>query len=129
MRTCVTTASSGVFPPAGACAAQRHSPSILTLQRLSVEFSSELSLRAELSSKEEFSPYSIKFAIIFRLSYCWAERGLKIWLAHIFARCPVFLQFLHSTSEATLQSLSVCTVLPQRLHFPPGRMLLPSLSW
>ena len=31
---------------------------------------------------------------------------------------PALLQFLHSTSGATLQSFRVCSVLPQRLHFP-----------
>ena len=41
-----------------------------------------------------------------------------MWLAQIFARCPVLLQFRHTTSADTLQSFTECTVLPQRLHFP-----------
>ena len=41
-----------------------------------------------------------------------------MWLAHIFARCPVLLQFLHTTFAETLQSFTECTVLPQRLHLP-----------
>ena len=41
-----------------------------------------------------------------------------MWLAQIFARCPALLQFLHSTSAATLQSFSEWTVLPHLLHLP-----------
>ena len=36
------------------------------------------------------------------------------YIAHIL----VFLQFLHSTSAATLHSFTVCPELPHRLHFP-----------
>ena len=49
---------------------------------------------------------------------CLAVRGENMWLAQIFARCPALLQFLHTTSAATLQSLSEWTVLPHLLHFP-----------
>ena len=41
-----------------------------------------------------------------------------MWLAHILARCPALLQFLQTTSAKTLHSLTECTVLPQRRHFP-----------
>ena len=41
-----------------------------------------------------------------------------MWLAQIFAMCPALLQFGHSTSAETLQSLMVCSVLPHLLHFP-----------
>ena len=41
-----------------------------------------------------------------------------MWFAQIFARCPALLQFLHTTSAATLQSFREWTVLPHRLHFP-----------
>ena len=41
-----------------------------------------------------------------------------MWLAQILARCPALLQFRHMISADTLQSLTACTVLPQRLHFP-----------
>ena len=49
---------------------------------------------------------------------CSAVRGEKMWLAQIFARCTVLLQFRHTTSADTLQSFTECTELPQRLHFP-----------
>ena len=41
-----------------------------------------------------------------------------MWLEQIFPRYPALLQFRHSTSAETLQSFSVCTVLPCLLHFP-----------
>ena len=41
-----------------------------------------------------------------------------MWLAQILARCPALLQFRHSTSTDTFQSLSVCTMLPHLLHLP-----------
>ena len=64
------------------------------------------------------SPCSMRLATILRRRCCSAVRGKKMWLAHILARCPALLQFQHSTSAATLQSLSVCTVLPHLLHLP-----------
>ena len=41
-----------------------------------------------------------------------------MWLAQALARCPALLQFLHSTSAATLQSLNAWTVLPHLLRLP-----------
>ena len=76
--------------------------------------------RAEAScaSSSELSPCSIRFATICRHRCCSAVRGEKMWLAQIFARCHVLLQFLHTTSAATLQSFTEWTALPQCLHFP-----------
>ena len=73
---------------------------------------------ASCASSSELSPWSTKLATICRLFCCSAERGAKMWLAQILARCPALLQFRHIISADTLQSLTACTVLPQRLHFP-----------
>ena len=69
-------------------------------------------------SSSDSSPCSIRLATILRLLCCSAVRGVNMWSAHIFARYPVLLQFRHSTSAETLQSLRVCTALPYLLHFP-----------
>ena len=73
---------------------------------------------ASCTSSSESSPCSIRLATICRRLGCSAVRGEKMWLAKFFARCPALLQFLHSTSAATLQSFSKWTVLPHLLHFP-----------
>ena len=73
---------------------------------------------ASFTSLSDSSPCSMRLATIQRRRCCLAMRGENMWLAHILARCLALLQFRHSTSAATLQSLSVCTVLPHLLHLP-----------
>ena len=74
------------------------------------------------TSSSDSSPCSIRLATIRHLRCCSAVRGVKMWLAQIFARWPAFWQFRHSTSATTLQSLRVCTVLPHLLHLPWKKM-------
>ena len=73
------------------------------------------SAQASCASSSELSPCSIRFATIRRRRCCSAVSGEKMWLAQIFARCPVLLQFRHTTSADTLQSFTECTVLEERV--------------
>ena len=55
------------------------------------------SAEASCASSSELSPCSMRFVTMRRRLCCSVVRGEKMWLAQIFARCPVLLQFRHTT--------------------------------
>ena len=72
---------------------------------------------ASAASSSELSACSTRLAVCRRFGRS-PPGGLKMWLAQIFARCPVLLQFLHVISAETLHSFTAWAVLPHLLHLP-----------